>query len=74
MRDDSILAAIEAAIPSPEACGCGRHLMVAVRDGGVWLECSAFDQPSRLPARLAAAVRGFLHDRRFLVRTPATAG
>jgi hypothetical protein len=34
----------------------------------------AFDQPRPRPAQLAAAVRGFLHDRRFLVRTPATAG
>jgi hypothetical protein len=74
MRDDSVLAAIDAALPSPEPCGCGRHLTVAVRDGGVWLECSAFGQPSRLPAKLATAVRGLLHDRRFLVRAAATAG
>ena len=74
MRDDSVLAAIDAALSSPQPCGCGRHLTVAVRGGGVWLECSAFDEPSRLPARLAAAVRELLHDRRLLVQAPSAVG
>ena len=67
MRDDSVLAAIDAALAHPSFCGCGSNLTIVVRGDAVWLECAAFARPSRLPASVASAVRLVLHDRQFVV-------
>jgi len=70
MHDDSILVALEAALSRPSFCSCGNILGLATHDGGAWLECPAFEQPSRLPSGLALFVRELGHDRRLVAELP----
>ena len=67
MHDDSILVAIDAALRSPAFCACGNNLTIAVHDDAAWLECASLAKPSRLPS----VIREVLHDRRFVIDTPA---
>jgi hypothetical protein len=67
MHDDSVLVAIDAALRSPSFCGCGDSLTIAIHDDAAWLECASLAKPSRLPSVL----REVLHDRRFVIDTPA---
>ena len=73
MHDDSVLVAIDAALRTPEACGCGSMFTPVERDGELWLECPSLTGRSRLPERVAAVIRGALHDRRFVVELPTAA-
>ena len=66
MRDDSVLAAIEAALRSPAFCACGQNLTIAIRDDAAWLECATLAGPSRLPV----FIREALHDRSWVVDLP----
>jgi hypothetical protein len=70
MHDDSVLVAVEDATRTPNFCTCGRYMAVVQGGDAMWLECPAFAEPTRLPPRMAAAVRAVLHDRRFVVRIP----
>lgn len=72
MHDDSILVAIEAALSRPAFCSCGTQLNVATHDGAAWLECDAFERPSRLPSGLALLVRELGHDRQHVIDLPET--
>jgi hypothetical protein len=69
MHDDSVLAAIEAALAHPAFCGCGTNLTIRIHGGGAWLECATLARPSRLPRPIAGIVRS-LHDRRFVIEVP----
>ena len=71
MRDDTVLAAIDAALRSPAFCACGTNLTIAVHGDAVWLECAAFAAPTRWPVAIGAILRDLLHDRRFVVDLPA---
>jgi len=71
MHDDSILAAIDAALRSPTFCACGNNMTIGVHDDAAWLECATFSYPSRLPTRISQFVRRFMHDHRFIVSVPA---
>ncbi len=71
MHDDTILAAIDAALRLPSFCACGNSLSIAVHDDAAWLECATFAAPSRLPAGVSQLVRGLVHDRRFVIDVPA---
>jgi len=70
MHDDSILVAVEDALRRPAFCACGNPQHLETRDGAIWLECGAFDRPTRLPAGLALLIRDFGHDRKFVVELP----
>jgi hypothetical protein len=67
MHDDSVLVAIDAALRSPAFCACGNNLTITVQDDAAWLECASLSKPSRLPSLL----RELLHDRTFVIETPA---
>lgn len=73
MHDDSVIVAVEAALSRPEFCICGEELRLGSHDGCVWLECGAFERPSRLPDGLALFVRELAHDRRIVVELPEAA-
>ncbi len=70
MHDDSVLVAIEAALSRPAFCSCGTQLRLATHDDAVWLECDAFERPTRLPNGLALFVRELGHDREHVVDLP----
>lgn len=70
MHDDSVLVAVEAALSRPAFCGCGTHMTLTTHDDAVWLECAAFERPSRLPNGLALFVRELAHDRQHVVDLP----
>jgi hypothetical protein len=70
MHSESTVAAIEAAVQSIECCPCGQGLDITSRDGGLWLECRTYAQPSRLPGWLALALRDLVHERRFVIDEP----
>ena len=66
MRDDSVLVAVEDALRRPAYCACGSPQRIETHDGAIWLECTAFGRPSRLPKGLALFVRDFGHDRKLV--------
>jgi hypothetical protein len=70
MHDDSILTAIDDALRGPAYCSCGKSLTVNARDAGIWLECHAYERPTRLPAPLALFIRDLGHERRLLIELP----
>jgi hypothetical protein len=70
MRDDTVLIAVEQALSGPASCGCGAPMHLAARNEAIWLECDAFERPSRLPARLAGLVRVLRHERVHVVDLP----
>ena len=70
MHDDSILVAIEAALSRSAFCNCGTQLHLVTHDGAAWLECVAFERPSRLPSSLALLLRELTHDREHVVDLP----
>jgi hypothetical protein len=70
MHDDTVLVAIDEALRSPVSCACGKRLEITARDSSVWLECSTFGRPSRLPAALAAFLRELVHNRAFVIGIP----
>jgi hypothetical protein len=67
MRDDSVLVAVEDALRRPAYCGCGSPQRIETHDNAIWLECTAFERPSRLPKGLALFVRDFAHDRKLVI-------
>lgn len=70
MRDDSVLVAVEDALRRPAYCSCGKPQRVETHDGAIWLECIAFEQPSRLPKGFALFVRDITHDRKLIIELP----
>jgi hypothetical protein len=74
MHDDSVLAAVDAALSAPAFCMCGEQLALTSCDDAIWLECAAFTRPSRLPALLAGVLHTLGHDRRFVIELPAAVG
>jgi hypothetical protein len=72
MHDDSILVAIESALSRPAFCSCGTQMKLVTHDGAAWLECDAFERPSRLPSGLALFVRELGHDREHVIDLPET--
>jgi len=73
VHDDSVLVAIEAALSRPTFCSCGNPLALDAHHDAVWLECPAFEQPSRLPDGLARFVRELAHERRLVIELPGAA-
>ena len=70
MHDDSVLIAVEDALRRSVFCTCGKPQHLDTHDGAIWLECTAFEQPSRLPKALALFVREIGHDRRLVIDLP----
>jgi hypothetical protein len=70
MHDDSVLVAVESALSRPAFCSCGTQMQLSTHDGAVWLECTAFERPSRLPNGLALFVRELGHDRLHVIDLP----
>ena len=70
MRDDSVLIAVEHALSEPAFCGCGAPMHLEARNEAIWLECEAFERPSRLPDSLASLVRVLAHERVHVVDLP----
>ena len=67
MHDDSVLVAVEAALPTtPRFCVCGRQVVVAIHDDAVWVECPTLGTAGGPLAFL----RSWIHDREFLVQVP----
>ena len=67
MRDDSVLVAVEDALRRPAYCSCGKPQRVETHDGAIWLECTAFERPSRLPKGFALFLRELAHDRTLII-------
>lgn len=72
MRDDSVLVAVEDALRRPAYCGCGSPQRIETHDGAIWLECVAFERPTRLPKGLALFVRDIAHERKHVIDLPET--
>ena len=70
MHDDSVLLAVESALSRPAFCNCGDQLRLATRDHALWLECPAFEAPSRLPGGVMHVLRELIHERRHVVDLP----
>ncbi len=70
MHDDSVLIAVEDALRRPAFCSCGKPQHLETHDGAIWLECTAFEQPTRLPKGVAMFVRELGHDRRHVIDLP----
>ena len=60
-----LISLIERAESAYPTCHCGQAMVVAERDGALWLECVTLAQPADgLVARIRSA---FGHDRRLLL-------
>ena len=70
MHDDSVLVAVDDATRTLNFCNCGKYMAVVEADDAMWLECPAYNQPSRLPSSLAKVVRSVFHDRLFVIEIP----
>jgi hypothetical protein len=55
----------------PHCATCGEPTQVVARDGIIWLECIALDEPRPLLLRLLSGRSG--HIRRMILREPAAA-
>lgn len=69
-ENNAALVAIDAVLRTTQWCTCGKVLDLVAHGNGLWLECSAFAGPSRLPAPLAHVVRDLLHERSFVLELP----
>jgi hypothetical protein len=70
MRDDTVLIAVRQALSGPALCGCGTPMHLEARNEAIWLQCDAFDRPSRLPDKVASLVRVLAHERVHVVDLP----
>ena len=72
MHDDTILAAIDAALRLPSFCVCwDAACRRAVDDDAAWLDCVTSAVLFRLAGGVSQLVRGLVHHRRVVIDVPA---
>jgi hypothetical protein len=68
------LERIEQAERDMPFCVCGRHIVVAARADGIWLECASLAEPNGSPlGRILAAIASSGHSSRLIVEADAAA-
>ena len=67
MYDLRTLEAIDDALQTPMACGCGKRLTIVERHDNIWLACPDRYGPSRLPSLLRKPIRNLFHGDRLFV-------